>query len=76
MYEFLEKNASNEDKVTITDIGEVRMTEVIDNKGKNIKIGASFMTEKVENKDELSLCYINIIRRWESGVISKHVIPS
>ena len=40
MYEFMEKNGSDEDRVTISDIGSVSLTEHIDNKGKTIKVNA------------------------------------
>ena len=40
IYKFKEKNGSNVDKVTISDIGGIDLTKYIDKKGKKIKVGA------------------------------------
>lgn len=45
-------------------MGGVTFTEVIENKGKSIKVQCAIQTEKYTNTEELNKYYLKIIRFW------------
>ena len=63
VYEFLEENASDTTKVSVSDIGVVTMEDQIPTKSKMVNVNAEFPTQKVYEHELLSQFYLKILKQ-------------